>query len=101
VGTVFVRFQDVATGGMVERSWTVPYEARPPRLDEAAPALRLAAAAGLFAEKLKGGPAAGAIDLAELERLAGGLRAEFAASGRVAQLGAMVSRARSLDGAGG
>jgi secreted protein with Ig-like and vWFA domain len=100
VGTVFVRFQDVATGEMVERSWTVPYEARPPRLDEAAPALRLAAAAGLLAEKLKGGPTAGAVDLAELEQLAGGLRSDFGASERVTQLGSMVARARSLEGAG-
>ncbi len=53
VGTVSVRFLDPASGEMVERTWNIPYEPEVTLFSEAKPGLRLAAAAGLFAEKLK------------------------------------------------
>ncbi len=39
VGSVSVRFQDLATGQMVEHRWPIPYQADAPQLSQAAPAL--------------------------------------------------------------
>ncbi|MDG2123942.1 MAG: von Willebrand factor type A domain-containing protein, partial [Verrucomicrobiales bacterium] len=61
VGKVWVRFQDAVTGEMVERSWRIPYKARAPRLFEAPPAMKLAATAVLFGERLKGGAGGDAV----------------------------------------
>ena len=54
LGEVFVRFRDPATGLMVERSWTMPYDAKAPAFDKAAPSMQLATTAALLAEKLRG-----------------------------------------------
>ncbi len=56
IGAVSVRFLDTSSGQMVERRWPIPYQAKAPRLEEASPAMQLAATAGLLGEKLKGGP---------------------------------------------
>ena len=53
VGVVFVRFRDMSTGRMVERSWTIPYDAQAPSLSQAKPSMQLAAVAGLLGERLR------------------------------------------------
>ena len=74
IGEVSVRFLDTSSGQMVERSWPIPYQPNAPRLSEAKPAIQLAATAAFLGEKLKGGPAAQAIDLAELAPITNQLR---------------------------
>ena len=93
VGAVFVRFQDTTTGEMVERSWPIPYEPSAPSLAEAASTMKLAALASLFAEKLKGGPLADLVDLAELTPVASSLRGRSAKSDSLID---MIEKARSL-----
>ena len=56
VGEIFVRFQDAATGQMVERSWTIPYDAHVARFDHAAPSLQLAGTSAMIALYLQGEP---------------------------------------------
>src|SRR6185436_14532544 len=51
LGEVSVRFRDAANGTMVERSWTMIYDAHAPAFDRASPSLQLAGAAALVAEK--------------------------------------------------
>ena len=96
IGEVSVRFLDTSTNRMVERTWPIPYQPKAPRLKDAASSMRLAATAGLLAEKLKGDPAAGAITLRDLSPTTNQLRAEFAHDQRVHQLIQMVEKARSL-----
>jgi hypothetical protein len=99
VGEVFVRFQDMATGEMVERSWAIPFERNAKGFDEAAPALQLAGCASFLAEKLRGGPEAGNIELEELIPIARAVRGSFEGNERVGQLIEMMERARSLESA--
>lgn len=99
VGEVFVRFQDMATGEMVERSWPIPFEKRAAPFDEAAPSLQLAGCAAFLGEKLRGGPEAGNIELGELMPTARAVRTHCAASPRVNQLIDMMEKARSLESA--
>ena len=49
-----VRFRDVATGAMVERSWTLAFDPRAPAFDRATPTMQLTGASALLAEKLRG-----------------------------------------------
>jgi hypothetical protein len=62
IGEVSIRFRDTASGEMVERKWTIPYEASAPSFDKANPKTQLATLALLAAQKLQPGPLADAID---------------------------------------
>jgi hypothetical protein len=97
VGEVFVRFLDTSSNQMVERSWPIPYLPKAPRLEDATPTMQLAATAGLLGEKLKGGPVAEAITLADLSPVTNQLRSAFANDPRVQQLIQMVEKARNLN----
>lgn len=98
VGEVSVRFQDTATGRMVERTWTIAHDPSPPRLDgAAAPSMQLAAVAALLGEKLRGGPAAAAVELGELIPVTNTLHQAFPSSERVDTLIEMVRQADSLS----
>ena len=97
VGEVFVRFQDMSTGEMVERSWPIPFDKRAPSFDEAAPALQLAGCAAFLGEKLRGGPEAGNIELGELMPVARAVRTHCESSPKVNQLIEMMEKARSLQ----
>ncbi len=66
LGEVSVRFRDTNSGEMVERTWTVPYEATAPAFDRANPSMQLAGLSMLAAQKLRGGPLAEAIDFKQL-----------------------------------
>ena len=85
MGTVFVRFRDMATGRMVERSWTIPYEPNVKNLSGAAPSMQLAAVAGMLGERLKLGDKAG-IDLEQLSGVYGKIRSHFQADDEVSDL---------------
>jgi hypothetical protein len=85
VGTVFVRFRDMATGQMVERSWAIPYQPNINSLSSADPSMQLATVAGMLGERLKQGEEAG-IDIKQLKPIYGMLRSHFHADNEVKDL---------------
>ena len=100
VGSVSVRFQDLATGQMVERRWPIPYEPDTTRIQKAAPSLQVATVASLFAAKLKGDPLGEFVDLSTLSEILSALPGKYLASERVGQLQTMLTLARQIDGSG-
>ncbi len=98
LGEVFVRFRDVATSNMVERSWTLAYAPQPPAFDRATPSMRLAGTAAFLAEKLRGGNLAAQIRLAELAPVVNALRGDYAHDARVRDLVTMFAQTRRLTG---
>ncbi|MCY2986229.1 MAG: von Willebrand factor type A domain-containing protein [Planctomycetota bacterium] len=96
VGSVSVRFRDLATGQMVERRWPILYESNTPRLEQSQPSMQLAAAAALFAAKLGGGPLAESVDMAQLQKTVAKLPEQFAGQPRVQQLRAMIEQAIAI-----
>lgn len=96
LGDVFVRFRDTATGTMVERSWTMTYDAHAPAFDRAPAAVQLAGTAALFAELLRDRPADLAERLDELAPVVNSLRGKFPAEPRVQQFAVMFDQARRL-----
>lgn len=98
LGEVFVRFREVATGNMVERSWTLAYVPQPPAFDRAASSMKLAGTAAFLAEKLRGGNLAAQIRLAELAPVVNTLRGDYSHDARVRNLVTMFAQARRLAG---
>ncbi|MEI6675557.1 MAG: von Willebrand factor type A domain-containing protein [Verrucomicrobiota bacterium] len=86
LGEVSVRFRDTTSGQMVERSWTIPYEATAPAFDQSAPSMQLAGLALLAAEKLRGGPLADAIDFKLLATPRAIVKQYYSNSRRVAEM---------------
>ena len=98
VGRVFVRFRDLSSGLMVERSWKIPYVADAPRIEDATPSMQLATTATLLAEKLKGGPLAEGIELSQLAPVTASLRGgPFGGDERVQSFIQMFEKARDLS----
>ena len=98
IGSVSVRFLDTTTGRMVENRWPIPYLPQPAALDQAAPSIRMASVAGLFAAKLRGEPLGAVVDLKTLSQLANTLPERNRNAERVAQLRQMIAQARQLTG---
>lgn len=92
IGEVSVRFRATASGDMVERSWTVPYDEAAPSIGRASPSMQLAALAMLAGEKLRGGAMGGAVDFGDLAEAVAGVREHYGDSGRVAELLKMVEK---------
>ncbi len=92
VGEVSVRFRDVASGQMVERTWTIPYDAEAPAFDQATPSIQLAGLAVFTAEKLRAAPMADAVDFQQLGQVYAGVRARYPNSQPVADLGSMIGK---------
>ncbi len=92
VGEVSVRFRDVASGQMVERTWTIPYDAQAPAFDQATPSIQLAGLAAFAAEKLRAAPMADAVDFQQLGQVYAGVRARYPNSQPVADLGSMIGK---------
>ncbi len=90
IGEVSVRFRDTASGEMVERSWTLRYDAATPAFDRASPSLQLAGLAMMAGEKLRGGPLAEAIDFSEFSQTKAEVRRAFGGSARVVELLEMI-----------
>lgn len=98
LGEVYVRFRDTASGNMVERSWTLNYDAQARAFDRATPSMQLAGTAALLAEKLQGSEAAAAINLGDLAPIVNKLRSHYANEPRVQELVTMFEQARKLAG---
>lgn len=96
IGTVSVRFQDIATGEMVEKLWTIPHVARPTSLAHAAPSMQLAASAAFLGEKLKGTPVGETVKLDELSGWSRALQTVYPANERVGHLVEMIEKARDM-----
>ncbi|HEY4989684.1 MAG TPA: von Willebrand factor type A domain-containing protein [Opitutaceae bacterium] len=96
LGQVFVRFRDTATGGMVERSWPLSYDANAPAFAKASPSMQLAGTAALLAEKLRGGARGDAIELDPLAPIVNALRGHFSHQAQVQELAAMYEQMRRL-----
>ncbi len=86
IGEVSVRFRDAASKEMVERSWTISHDDNATAFDRATPSMQLAGLSLLAAEKLKGGPLADAIDLAQFARPTSQVKQFYATSPRVADM---------------
>ncbi|MFC4992107.1 YfbK domain-containing protein [Rubritalea tangerina] len=91
IGTVFVRFLDMSTGQMVERSWTIPYQEKVRSLDEASGSMQLAVVAGMLAEKLHESDE-GSVDFSRMREVIGQIEAKFAGSQKVQDLIEMVRK---------
>ena len=96
LGEVFVRFRDPATGTMVERSWTMPYDPSVRPFDRATPTMQLAGTAALLAEKLRGGALAEQIKLSDFVPVMTALRSHYRQEARVQELAAMFEQMRRL-----
>lgn len=90
IGEVSVRFRDVATRQMVERKWTMRYDATTPVFERAAPTMQLAGLAMLTAQKLQGGAAGSMIRFSEMPQAQQQIREEFSQSPRVTELLEMI-----------
>ncbi|MFT5881654.1 MAG: Mg-chelatase subunit ChlD/tetratricopeptide (TPR) repeat protein [Crocinitomicaceae bacterium] len=93
LGTVFVRFQDMATGQMVERSWTIPYQQNAPSLAASKPSIQLAAVAGLLGEKLHQSDA-GSVDFSQMNEVLGNLNSQYSGNKKVQELLQMVNKVK-------
>ncbi len=98
IGSVSVRFRDLSTGQMIENRWPIPYEAGAPSPDQAAPSLRIAVAAALFAAKLRGEALGETVDLKTLSDLIAGLPDRERKAARIQQLYEMIQQARQVSG---
>jgi len=97
LGEVFVRFLDPSTGNMVERSWTLPYEAKAPAFDRASPTMQLAGTAALLAETLQRGEKEDAARLNELMPIVKALPGHFPDNDRVDDLVTMFEQVKKLS----
>lgn len=86
IGEVSVRFRDAVSGEMVERAWTISYDAQTTAFDRATPSMQLAGLSLLAAEKLRGGPLADAIDFKQLTGPTSLVKQFYASSPRVADM---------------
>mgnify|MGYP006945902962 CR=1 FL=1 len=93
IGRVFVRFMDMETGQMVERSWIIPYDSQTANIDSTTPSMQLASVAGLLGEKMKFGESAG-INLSRLDQVTGKLRVHYHNDKKVKALLRMVERTK-------
>ena len=96
IGEVSVRFQDMTTGQMVERTWTIPYKPGLPALEQASHTLQLASTAAFLAEKLKRTAFGEMVNLEELSQVLTNLRQCYGSNPRVAELIAMIEKVKEL-----
>ncbi len=94
IGEVSVRFRDVASGEMVERTWTIPNESTTTAFDRATPSMQLAGLSMLAAEKLKGGPLADAIDFKQFAAPMADVKQVYGASQGVADMLQVIDKLR-------
>ncbi len=98
IGSVSVRFRDIATGQMIERRWPIVYGACTNRFDTASPTIRLAGTAAMLATKFAGGAQADQVDLAQLKNFIAALPEALASQQRTQQLRTMIDQARQIAG---
>ncbi len=97
VGELTVRYQDPESGAYRERHQLVPYRPDIPALESASPAMQLAAASGLFAERLALIPYSQGVELSAIAGLVDRAAAAFPLDPTVRQLQTMALQALSLE----
>ena len=98
IGMVRVRFKVPGTSDYREHEWPVPYEGAAKPLEQASPALRLAAAASAFSEWLVSSPHAGEVTPDRLLGYLSGLPEMWPADPRPKKLEWMLRQAKSVAG---
>lgn len=98
LGTLHVRYRDPATNQYHEQAWPLEMPRELPTLDTASPALRLATASALFAERLAHNPYARNVSFNDLSELTNDLPEAFPTQQRVVDLQNMIHSARILLG---
>ncbi len=86
IGEMSVRFRDAATGKMVERTWTIPYDPASPAIERSSASMQLAALSMLAGQKLKGGALAEAIDFSKFAKVQAQVRQHYGPIGRVGEM---------------
>lgn len=92
IGEVSVRFRDTVSGQMVERKWTILYQASTPAFDRAAPSMQLAGLSLLLAEKLRGSSIGEMVQFKDWNTLRVGVQQSFQQTPRVAELMEMIRK---------
>jgi Mg-chelatase subunit ChlD/anti-sigma factor RsiW len=98
VGTVRVRYKVPGTTDYEEHEWTVPFTSSASSLEKADAGMRLAFAAGAFAEWLAGSPYAAETTPDKLLRYLNGVTAVYGADPRPQKLQWMIQQAKALGG---
>ncbi len=98
VCTVHVRYRDPGTANYFEHAWDVLYTGNAVALDQASPAMRLAATASAFSEWLVSSPYAAEVTPDALLGYLRGVPAVYGADTRPAQLETMIREAKSVTG---
>jgi Mg-chelatase subunit ChlD len=98
VGTVRVRYKVPGTTDYEEHEWTVPFTGSASSLEKADAGMRLAFAAGAFAEWLAGSPYAAETTPDKLLRYLNGVTAVYGADPRPQKLQWMIQQAKALGG---
>lgn len=98
LGTVRVRYKVPGTTDYREQAWDVPYTGSALSLDQASPAMRLAATAAAFSEWLVASPFAGDVSPAALLRYLNGVPEVFGADSRPKKLEWMIRQAKAVSG---
>jgi Mg-chelatase subunit ChlD/type II secretory pathway pseudopilin PulG len=98
IATVHVRYKVPGTTDYRERSWDVAYAGNPPALEQASPAMRLAATASAFSEWLAASPFAQEVTPDELLKTLSGVPQVYGADMRPKQLETMLREAKSISG---
>jgi hypothetical protein len=98
VCTVYMRYRAPGTANYYEHAWNVPYTGAALALDQASPAMRLAATASAFSEWLATSPYAGGVSLDQLQGYLRGVPEIYGADARPKLLETMLREARSISG---
>ncbi len=98
LGTVRVRFKVPGTSDYSEHEWPLHYDGTARPLDQAGPALRLAAGASAFSEWLVSSPWAAEVTPDRLLGLLNGVTDTYAADPRPKQFEQMLRQAKSVSG---
>jgi Mg-chelatase subunit ChlD len=98
LATVRVRFKVPGTSDYREHEWAVPYTANAVPLEQATPAMRLAATASAFSEWLSSSPYAAEVTPDRLLSYLSGVPEVYGADARPKKLEWMIRQAKSLAG---
>src|ERR1051326_7306733 len=98
LGTVRVRFKIPGTSDYREHEWAVPFNGNAVALEQASPAMRLAATASAFSEWLASSPYATEVTPDTLLRYLGGVAPLYRADARPKKLEWMIRQAKSVVG---
>ncbi len=98
VATVHVRYKVPGTSEYREQAWDVPYTGSARAMDQASPAMRLAATASAFSEWLATSPFADEVSTDALLKYLNGVPQVYGADKRPAKLEWMIRQAKSISG---